>query len=373
MKESVETAAQEPVQILTPPSGFGQASSCGLPPESSAPPGPNSGGDHWRSVDQVDWQAAMKRAIRCSQQLRAMLGLAEEPNGMPAGAFPTFVPLEYLRRIRQGDPSDPLLRQVIESPQENVEKHGFVADPVGDNQSLAAGGLLHKYDGRALVITTGACGIHCRYCFRREFPYQGSGGQRDQWQPAVDYLANQTDISEVLLSGGDPLTLTDEKLFPMLDRLESIPHLQRLRFHSRMPVVIPQRITEALVSRLRGSRLAVWMVIHANHPRELDDAVLDRLSLLVRSGIPVLNQAVLLRGVNDDAETLIELCETLVNHQLMPYYLHQLDRVRGAAHFEVPVQQGRQLMETLRTSLPGYAVPKYVVEQAGEPSKTPLV
>jgi EF-P beta-lysylation protein EpmB len=325
----------------------------------------------------VDWQTAMKRAIRCSIQLRKALGLGLD-NGQPRGnsqaeqSFPTFVPWEYLSRIRSGDPSDPLLRQVLPIDQEDVRVQGYDSDPVGDMQSLVAPGILHKYQGRALMITTGACGVHCRYCFRREFPYSDSGSIAHAWEPSLEYLRRQRDVHEVLLSGGDPLTLADAKLEGLIAGIESIPHIRRLRIHSRMPIVIPQRITNELVSRLRSSRLAVWMVIHANHPNELDESVYRRLALLVDSGIPVLNQSVLLRGVNDDAQVLADLCLKLIDHRVQPYYLHQLDRVQGAAHFEVPVSAGRRLMKELRKMLPGYAVPTYVSEQSGQPSKTPL-
>jgi EF-P beta-lysylation protein EpmB len=325
-----------------------------------------------QASSEVDWQLAMKRAVRCSGELRRLLGLESKPSPPAAVSFPTFVPLEFLRRIRPGDENDPLLRQVLPRDEESQPQDGFGSDPVGDLDALAAGGLLHKYSGRALVITTGACGIHCRYCFRREFPYQSAGSRQHQWQPAIDYLAQNRSIDEVILSGGDPLTLVDSTLGDLIDQIESIGHVRRLRLHTRMPVVIPQRVTAELVDRLAGSRLAVWMVIHVNHPQELDQAVLSRLARLSDAGIPLLNQAVLLRGVNDDSTTLEQLCRTLVNHRIQPYYLHQLDRVRGAAHFEVPPSRGRELMDQLRAALPGYAVPKYVVERPGEESKSLL-
>ncbi len=354
-----------------------------------------SGGVSESAAPQVDWQTAMRRAIRCSDELRRKLGLVETSSANPTGqsepsttawnesdacerpsgkdSFPTFVPLEYLARIRPGDPDDPLLRQVLATPNEDVDVDGFSADPVGDRVSVAAAGLLHKYQGRALIITTGACGIHCRYCFRREFPYTLLGSRNRSWTPSLDYLGRHPEIDEVLLSGGDPLTLADPKLGELVDAIEAIDHVRRLRFHTRMPIVIPQRVTPWLIERLSTSRLAVWMVVHANHPNELDRHVLATIGKLIDAGIPVLNQAVLLRGVNDDAQVLADLCLKLVDHRIQPYYLHQLDRVRGAAHFEVPVETGMQLMEQLRGMLPGYALPSYVVEQAGADSKTPLV
>lgn len=321
----------------------------------------------------VDWQTAMKRAIRSTSELRRALGLPISPQVAAEASFPTFVPLEFLRRIRPGDPDDPLLRQILAVGDEDQEPVGFSSDPVGDMDSLVTGGLLHKYKGRALLLSSGACGVHCRYCFRREFPYAEASSRQQSYRPALDYLRRASDVDEVLLSGGDPLTNVDSQLDQLFQEIEAIAHIRRLRIHSRMPIVIPQRVTRGLVERLRESRLAVWFVVHANHPNELDDEVFARLAMFVDAGIPVLNQAVLLRGVNDNLETLIELCKKLVDHRVQPYYLHQLDRVRGAAHFEVPVDEGKRLIEKLRASLPGYAVPTYVVEESGQPSKTPLL
>ncbi len=321
-----------------------------------------------------DWQTALKQAIRSEQTLRKMLRL---PPRLPkakidAPEFPTFVPLEFLGRIEPGNPNDPLLRQVLTLPDEFDSVDGFDADPVGDLDAIKTAGVLHKYDGRALVITTGACGVHCRYCFRREFPYAQVGDAKESYRHVVDYIAQTPSIDEVLLSGGDPLTLVDEKLFDLITQIESIDHVRRMRIHSRMPVVIPQRVTSALVDRFRQSRLTVWFVIHMNHANEFDWAVADAVAKLIDAGIPVLNQTVLLRDVNDNVDALADLSRILVDHRIQPYYLHQLDRVRGAAHFEVPQAEGLALIEELRKILPGYAVPTYVRENDGEPSKSPL-
>ncbi len=333
---------------------------------------PVDGDAHVQLPAPVHWQLAMKRAIRSVSELRRQLGLPENDEARAAETFPTFVPLEYLSKIRPGDESDPLLVQVLASPRETVSADGFVADAVGDLPALAESGLLHKYPGRALIVTTGACGVHCRYCFRREFPYQQAGARPNDFSAAIAYIADHPEIDEVLLSGGDPLTIVDEILFELFTHLESIPHLRRLRIHTRMPIVIPQRITDTLIERMASSRFACWLVVHANHPRELCDEVLRRLGRAIDRGIPVLNQSVLLRGVNDSEETLADLSRVLVDHRIQPYYLHQLDRVQGAAHFEVPLAQGRRLVAALRRSLPGYAVPTYVAEHAGRESKTPL-
>ncbi len=313
----------------------------------------------------TDWQTAIKRAIRCGTELKQILGLPPDQQGGGQHQFPVFVPWEYLARIRPGDPHDPLLRQVLPLPEETIDRSGFTADPVGDLNSLVAGGLLHKYAGRALLIASGACGIHCRYCFRREFPYADAGSRRQNWRPAIEYIRDHAELEEVILSGGDPLTLVDDRLDDLIQAIEQISHVRRLRIHTRMPIVIPQRVTDVLVDRLSHSRLTIWLVIHSNHANELDQSVLDRLSKVIEAGIPVLNQSVLLRGVNDNAAALIELCRTLVNHRVQPYYLHQLDRVRGAAHFEVPIDEGKLLMAKLYDALPGYAVPTYVLERAG--------
>ena len=351
------------------------ASKSDLVPTGSEPDFPEDSGAGL-NPESVTWQAAMRRAIRSPRKLLEVLGLTPESVGLNADdrcfRFPTFVPHEFLARIKPGDPADPLLRQVLPSDAELDSTNGFVADPVGDLNAMVAPGVLQKYEGRALLVSTGACGIHCRYCFRQEFPYSESGGQADQLKAAIGHLQRDETIEEVLLSGGDPLTLVDEKLFGLVDQISKIRHIRRLRIHSRMPIVIPQRVSADFAKRLAETRFATWFVVHCNHSSELSDSVLSSISHLIDAGIPVLNQAVLLRGVNDDVEVLRELCLTLVNHRVQPYYLHQMDRVQGAAHFEVPVQEGLQLVEQLRQRLPGYAVPTYVQERCGEPSKSLL-
>ncbi|TWU34257.1 EF-P beta-lysylation protein EpmB [Novipirellula artificiosorum] len=320
----------------------------------------------------VDWQTALRRAIRSTNQLRQLLGLPLESDSRDSNEFGTFVPLEFLRRIQKGDARDPLLRQVLVTSDEQLQHSGFVSDPVGDGDALATPGLIHKYDGRVLLIASGACAVHCRYCFRREFPYGEFGGQRQKWEAAIQYVRSHPDVHEVILSGGDPLTLVDENLFELLDRIDAIGHVRRIRIHSRFPIVIPQRITPAFCDHLSSLRSRVWFVIHANHASELDATCLSRIGLLVEAGIPVLNQSVLLRGVNANEQSLVDLMTRLVDHRIQPYYLHQLDRVRGTKHFEVPIQHGLELMRRIRARLPGYAVPTYVTEQPGQPSKTPL-
>jgi len=271
--------------------------------------------------------------------------------------------------MRQGDPSDPLLRQVLPLAEELDSPPGFTSDAVGDSAAMLSPGLLQKYHSRALLITTGACAVHCRYCFRREYPYSDSPKSPDDWQPALDRIAADPSIDEVILSGGDPLTLTDHQLADLARRIAQVPHVQRLRIHTRLPIVIPSRVTDDLIDWLRGNRLTPIVVVHANHANELDDATSAGLAKLIDAGIPLLNQTVLLRGVNDSAEALISLSRSLVNLRVIPYYLHQLDRVHGAAHFEVPVARGLELIAVMRKALPGYAVPRYVQEITGRPHK----
>jgi EF-P beta-lysylation protein EpmB len=274
--------------------------------------------------------------------------------------------------MRKGDPTDPLVRQVLPVESELITPQGFTSDPVGDESATLTPGLLQKYSSRALLITTGACAVHCRYCFRRHFPYSESPRSPDDWQPAIDRIAADPTIDEVILSGGDPLTLVDEHLAELARRLAQVPHLRRLRVHTRLPIMIPQRVTDELLGWLRGTRLAPIMVIHVNHANEIDETTAAAIARLVDAGIPVLNQAVLLAGVNDSADALIDLSRRLVELRVMPYYLHQLDRVQGAAHFEVPISRGLELINEMRRALPGYAVPRYVQEIAGEAQKIVL-
>lgn len=321
------------------------------------------------------WQSAMRAAVRDPAQLLNLLGLANEwleAGQKAAAAFPLFAPREFIGRMECGNPHDPLLRQVLPLGEELLSQQGFTADPVGDLASLTAPGMLHKYHGRALLVTTGACAVHCRYCFRRSYPYSDGPRSMADWHPALEAIAADRSIEEILLSGGDPLTIVDSQLAALVEQLEAIGHVRRLRIHTRLPIVIPQRVTSELLDWLTQTRLTPIVVVHANHPREIDDDVAQSLARLVNAGIPVLNQAVLLRQVNDNAAALIELSRRLVNLRVMPYYLHQLDRVQGAAHFEVPVCRGIDLVEEMRQHLPGYAVPRYVQEIAGDDGKRVL-
>lgn len=283
-----------------------------------------------------------------------------------------MVPESFLARMRPNCSTDPLLLQVLATIQEDSQNDNFKADPVGDSAAKKADGLLQKYHGRALLITTGSCAVHCRYCFRRDYPYQSEPKTLEDWQPAFDTISADPTIQEVILSGGDPLLLTDTRLLQLIKALDKIPHVDRIRIHTRLPIVLPARITPTLTDAMKQLRSQVIWVVHSNHANEIQDDCRQVLRTLVRNGFPVLNQAVLLKGINDSFDPLKDLCLSLVNIGVMPYYLHQLDRVTGAAHFEVSVATGRRLIQQLKTVLPGYAVPKYVQEIQAEPSKTAL-
>lgn len=321
------------------------------------------------------WQTLLREAVRDPAELCRLLDLPAEwaERAVAAAAeFPLRVPRGFVARMRKGDPFDPLLRQVLPLADELVPQEGFTADPVGDLSAELAPGVLQKYRGRALLVLTGACAVHCRYCFRRHFPYEDVPKGRLQWEAALAPIAADPSVEEVLLSGGDPLSLTDAALLPLFERLAEIPHLRRLRIHTRWPIVLPERVTEALVAALARSRPTPVVVLHANHARELDGSVAAAVARLRRADVLLFNQAVLLRGVNDSETALAELSERLSELRIVPYYLHQLDRVAGAAHFEVPTERGLELLAALRRRLPGYAVPRYVREIAGEPHKTPV-
>jgi EF-P beta-lysylation protein EpmB len=320
------------------------------------------------------WQAELRAAIRDCRELCTVLGLPVE-RGQAADAtagFPCLVPPSYLARIERGNPRDPLLLQVLPTAAEAISAPGFTADPVDERTAALTPGLLQKYSGRALLIVTSACPVHCRYCFRRHFPYDDRPTGVDAWEPALAALRADDSIEEIILSGGDPLTVSDARLADLVVHLAAIPHLTRLRVHTRTPVMIPSRVTDELISWLTSSRLTPVMVLHANHANELDAEVAAAVDRLRLAGVMLLNQAVLLRSVNDTVDAQCALSRRLVEIGVTPYYLHQLDRVAGAAHFEVSIEQGRELIAEMRRRLPGYAVPQYVQEQPGELHKVVL-
>jgi len=321
------------------------------------------------------WQQALSEAIHDPLELLETLALP--PESLPLGPdaarqFPLRVPLAYVARMRKGDPTDPLLRQVLPILAEESETTGFDRDPVGDLNAMPLPGVLHKYHGRVLLITTGACGIHCRYCFRRHFPYADANPAPGAWKRALEYISADPTVTEVILSGGDPLALSDQRLADLARQLHDIPHVIRLRIHTRLPVVLPARVDAALLAWLRSSPLQKVVVVHANHPNEIGDDTAQALRDLQTCGATVLNQTVLLHGVNDDAETLGELSEKLFTAGVLPYYLHLLDKVQGASHFAVSEPIAINLINTLRQNLPGYLVPRLVRETAGAPAKIPI-
>ena len=317
----------------------------------------------------------MASAITDPQELVAELGL--DP-GLLSGAvaagneFRLRVPRSYLSRIRPGDPNDPLLRQVLPLEAELADAADYTADPLGERAAVRAPGLLQKYQGRALLITTSACAVHCRYCFRREFPYAQQTSDSPRWTEALDEIARDSSIEEVILSGGDPLSLSDSRLASLTDAIQRIPHVRRLRVHTRQPVVLPSRVDAGLTQWLTQLRLPVVFVLHVNHPNEIDADVRAACAELRDCEVTLLNQTVLLQGVNDDASVLAELSRRLFESGVLPYYLHLLDRVRGAAHFDVPEARARLIAGQLAAQMPGYLVPRLAREIYGAPAKVTL-
>ncbi len=322
------------------------------------------------------WQRELACAITEPGELLAAVGLGLEwlPAARAAARlFPLRVPRGFVARMRRGDPGDPLLRQVLPLAEECLTAPGFSPDPVGDANAMRVPGVLQKYRGRVLLTATGACAVHCRYCFRRHFPYTKANPGADHWRAALDYIAADNSISEVILSGGDPLTLSDRRLREFTDALAAMPHVRRLRLHTRLPIVLPERVDDGLLAWLGGVGPGVVVVVHANHANEIDNAVRAALVRLRETGAALLNQSVLLRGVNDDSATLADLSEALFGAGVLPYYLHLLDKVQGAAHFDVPEAHARALVAELTARLPGYLVPRLVREVAGAPNKTLIV
>jgi len=318
------------------------------------------------------WQRELADAVRDPDELCRLLSLdpaLAAAARQAAGDFPLLVPRGFVARMKPGDPFDPLLLQVLPRPAEREHVAGFSADPLEEQRALASPGLVQKYAGRALLLATGGCAINCRYCFRREFPYAESGATKAGVEVAMESIAGDHTIHEVILSGGDPLLLDDSRLATLVAQLEAIPHVRRLRIHSRLPIVLPSRVTDALTATLAQARLTCVMVVHANHPAELDATVAAAVSRLADARVILLNQAVLLAGVNDSVETLQQLSERLVDLKIVPYYLHLLDRVQGTAAFEVEEQAAFALHNRLRAVLSGYAVPRLAREVPGEPAK----
>lgn len=315
----------------------------------------------------MSWQEILRTNITSWERLSALIETEVPKN--KKHRFPLNLPLRLANKIEKGNTRDPLFIQFVPQEQELQLNPDFLLDPVGDKEASCSTKGLKKYEQRILLLTTQACAMHCRYCFRQNFDYAKERGFSEE----LRYIEEDATLREVILSGGDPLSLSDRTLSDLIGRLGKIAHLKRLRFHTRFPIGIPERITPSFLQILADCPLQTWFVIHCNHAKELDDTVLAALKLVQKLGIPVLNQAVLLKGVNDSIEALQALCETLVDNGIQPYYLHQLDRVQGGSHFEVDRQKGCDLIEELRGRLAGYGVPVYVKENAGEMSKTPIL
>lgn len=324
-----------------------------------------------------DWLQQLADVITEPAELLEYLALSDSPEWQKGHdarrLFALRVPYAFARRMKKGDPNDPLLLQVMTSASEFIATPGYSTDPLEEqDDAIAVPGLLHKYINRALLLVKGGCAVNCRYCFRRHFPYQENQGNKANWRHALDYIRQQPELDEIIFSGGDPLMAKDHELAWLLDEIETIPHIKRLRIHSRLPVVIPARITEALTQRFSQSRLQILLVTHINHANEIDPELCDAMTRLKRANVTLLNQGVLLRGVNDNADTLAKLSNALFDAGIMPYYLHVLDRVQGAAHFMVPDDEARLIMRKLMTKVSGYMVPKLTREIGGEPSKTTI-
>jgi EF-P beta-lysylation protein EpmB len=329
------------------------------------------------------WQQELARAVRDPVELLALLGLTpaqvgpgETADSLRAAAadFPLRVPHSYVARMRHGDPRDPLLRQVLATSAERLPVPGYVTDPLEEQAAREVPGLLHKYQGRALLVTTGACAVHCRYCFRRHYDY---GADLDdataiRWSAALERVAQDRSLDEIILSGGDPLSLGNARLALLLQRLRDITHLRRIRIHTRTPVVLPARVDAGLLAALAPLRSRLTIVVHANHPAELDEPTTEAMRTLAGQCTALLNQSVLLAGINDDAATLIELSTRLFEAGVLPYYLHQLDPVAGAAHYAVGDDRALVLHAAMAAALPGYLLPRLVRELPGAGSKTAL-
>lgn len=322
----------------------------------------------------ADWRQLWREAVTDARELLTLVGLDHLGDQLPPAdaGFPMRVPRGFVARMRHGDRHDPLLLQVLPQLAELQQVPGFVVDAVGDLDARAAHGVLHKYAGRALLIASGSCALNCRYCFRRHFPYGAEIAAAGQWRQALDYLRSDSSINELILSGGDPLSLATGKLAELSHGLADIAHVTRIRIHSRLPIVLPERIDAPFLAWLGTLPQQKVLVMHANHANEFDANVDAACARLRANGVTLLNQSVLLRGINDTANALAELSERMFAAGVLPYYLHQLDRVQGTAHFEVPDADALALMEAVRARLPGYLVPRLVRELAGESAKRPV-
>ncbi len=322
----------------------------------------------------TSWQKELANVVTDPKKLLLALNICPENYVQHYKArqlFPVRVPKPFIERMVKGDINDPLLKQVMPLSQEFIETDGFSTDPLEEHDTVAEG-LLHKYKHRVLMIVKSGCAINCRYCFRRHFPYADNSPNKQRWQQALNYISEHTEINEVIFSGGDPLMASDEHLTWLIEQLEKIPHVTRLRIHTRLAIVIPQRITLPLVTLLAKTRLKAVIVFHINHTNEIDQQVINAIQPLRNARIPLFNQSVLLKGINDSAQVLCQLSERLFDNGIQPYYLHLFDKVQGVAHFAVGEQQEQAIVKEMMATLPGFLMPKVVREIAGEANKTPI-
>ena len=320
-----------------------------------------------------DWKAELSHCVSSIDDLLNQLGLnANNLSATEQAAidFPIKVPQPFVQLMEYGNPNDPLLKQVLPILSELDIDSNFSTDPVDETNYNPVPGIVHKYRNRVLMIISPNCAINCRYCFRRHFPYDDNRQSKQQWLKALDYLKTKPEINEVIYSGGDPLAANDNFLRWLTGEIESIQHIKRLRIHTRLPVVIPSRIDDQLLNWLSNTRLKPTLVLHINHANEIDTALSQGVNRLKQAGIMVLNQSVLLKGINDTSDQLINLSEKLFDAGIMPYYLHMLDPVQGASHFDVPRDRAVEIFNQIQAELPGFLVPKLVQERAGETSKS---
>ena len=319
-----------------------------------------------------NWKNILQQASPSPEELLSELDIEDSSliSRQANQDFPLRVPAGFISKMSKNDPADPLFKQIWPSAEEEIDQTGFSKDPLNEVKRQTTPGLLHKYHGRVLLVLTGACAIHCRYCFRRHFPYSDSNPSGENLQKAIEYLQKETSVTEVILSGGDPLSISDERLSELVSRLAGIPHLKRLRIHTRFPVVVPERINDACLDWLSSTQLQLAIVLHVNHANELDKSVEQAVLKLRNRNISLFNQSVLLKGINDSAEALVALSEALYSYGIIPYYLHLLDPVSGASHFEVGESSARLLMQDIQKRLPGYLIPRLVREDPETAHKT---
>lgn len=318
------------------------------------------------------WKHSLQQAVRSVDELLSLLNILDPLDVDVDSHFPLRVPREFIAKMRLRDPNDPLLLQILPLKEENIRVPLYTTDPVQERAANIHPGIIHKYPSKVLLTPTGACAVHCRYCFRRHYPYQENTPNEAQWAQNMAYIHSKPEITEVILSGGDPLSLSDIKLSALIKMIEHIPHIQIVRIHTRFPVMIPSRITDLLLDAVTSARLQTVFVLHINHPNEIDAALADAVHALRARGFTVLNQSALLKGVNDHSDTLIELSYRLFQAGILPYYINLLDKVAGAHHFDIPRSEAIKLMSRQQAALPGYLMPKWVVDQPGAQSKISL-